>query len=251
MKPVVLSFILICFITLTSKGQNDTLPKFSAIAKDGKITISWINRFTNAHQITIQRSKDSLKNFFTIFSLPDPTVTKFSFKDEKAPNDSLYYRIFILIGGTNYFFSTSKKPFRDTTKPVPVVKKTDAKNDGNKKKEEALKIETNDNSNDKKEKEVKEEPPSPPKKYVWEPSVYIFTADDGNVSIVIPGYKTKKYHIKFFEENDTPIFELHEVKESPLLLDKVNFLHSGWFKFELYENGVLLEKNKFLITRDN
>jgi hypothetical protein len=248
MKPIVASFILVMLISFSSLAQNDTLPKFNAISKEGKVTISWTNRYPNAQQISIQRSKDSSKNFFTIFSLPDPSLKKFSFTDEKAPHDSLYYRVFVLIGGINYFFSPAKRPFRDTTKPVTIIKSIDLKLIDIKKKEEARKEEA---SKEKNGKEVKEETPPPPKKYVWMPSVYVFTADDGNVSIILPDYKTKKYNIKFFEENDTPIFELHEVKESPLLLDKVNFLHSGWFKFELYENGKLLEKNKFLVTRDN
>ena len=27
-------------------------------------------------------------------------------------------------------------------------------------------------------------------------------------------------------------------------LEKYNFLHSGWYRFEIYENGELFEKNK-------
>ncbi|MBI1783372.1 MAG: hypothetical protein HYR66_18710 [Sphingobacteriales bacterium] len=256
MKPIVTSFILLLVFSFSAFGQTDTLPKFSLVAKDRKITINWINRYPNAQQISIQRSKDSLKNFLTIHSLPDPSLKKYTFIDDKAPNDSLYYRVFVLIGGVNYFFTPAKRPFIDTTKPVVIIKPADNK-DGKKKTDV-----TKDNSptpdhagnggekNEKNDKEGKDEDVPPPVKK-WAPSIYVFTSDDGNVSIVLPEYKTKKYHIKFFEENDTPIFELHEVKESPLLLDKVNFLHSGWFKFELYQNGKLLEKSKFLITRDN
>lgn len=254
MKPIVTSFILLLIFSLSAFGQNDTLPKFSLVAKDKKITIAWINRYPNAQQISIQRSKDSLKNFLTIHSLPDPSLKKFSFVDDKAPNDSLYYRVFVLIGGINYFFTPAKRPFIDTTKPVVTVNNKDGKKKPDVKKDNSPTPDHAGNSGEKNEKNNKEgkdgdAPPVPVKK--WAPSIYVFTANDGNVSIILPEYRTKKYHIKFFEENDTPIFELHEVKESPLLLDKVNFLHSGWFKFELYENGKLLEKSKFLITRDN
>ena len=251
MKPVVLFFILLTLISFSAAAQNDTLPKFSLVAKDGRITVSWINRYPAAQQISIQRSKDSLKNFLTIHSLPDPSSKKYSFVDERAPHDSLYYRVFVLIGGINYFFTPAKRPFRDTTKPAALMKTIDIKLPDIKKKEEAKNGEQKENKTDKADKETKQEEAPPPKKPVWLPSVYVFTADDGNVSIVLPEFKAKKYHIRFFEENDTPIFQLQEVKESPLLLDKVNFLHSGWFKFELYENGKLIEKNKFLITRDN
>lgn len=248
MKSLVLSIILSIIAITFVMAQNDTLPKFTLKKKEGKVSLSWVNRYTNAHQVTIQRSKDSLKNFITIFSLPDPSLYKFTYKDEKAPNDSMFYRVFILIEGTNYFFSTSKRPFKDTAKEVTVQKTISIKGFEIKKQEEAK-----TESDKKEETQNKEEKPEKPvvKKYVWAPSVYVFTADDGNVSIVLPDYKTKKYTIRFFEENDTPLFQLHEVKESPLLMDKVNFLHSGWFKFELYQNGQLMEKNKFLITRDN
>lgn len=253
MKSPVLSFILLTLIALTAAAQNDTLPRFSLIAKEGKITVSWINRYPAAQQISIQRSKDSLKNFLTIHSLPDPSLKKYSFTDERAPHDSLYYRVFVLIGGINYFFTPAKRPFRDTTKPAALMKAIDIKLLDIKKKEEAKNGEQKDNKTDKSDKETKQEdaPPPPPKKPVWVPSVYVFTADDGNISVVLPEFKVKKYNIKFFDENDVPILELHDVKQSPLLLDKVNFLRSGWFKFELYENGKLMEKNKFLITRDN
>ena len=251
MKYLVLSFILSITATTFVIAQNDTLPKFTLKKKEGKVSVSWINRYPNAHQVTIQRSKDSLKNFITIFSLPDPSLHKYNYTDEKAPNDSMFYRIFILIEGTNYFFSGSKKPVKDTTKEVTVLKTINIKGFEIKNQEEKKKQEDDKSVVDKKtDAQPKEEKPVV-KKYVWAPSVYVFTADDGNISIVCPDYKTKKYTIRFFEENDTSLFELHEVKESPLLMDKVNFLHSGWFKFELYENGQLIEKNKFLITRDN
>ncbi|MGE5108377.1 MAG: hypothetical protein ACM3H8_12580, partial [Sphingobacteriales bacterium] len=109
MKYLVLSFILSIITTTWVIAQNDTLPKFTLKKKEGKVSLNWINRYPNAHQVTIQRSKDSLKNFITIFSLPDPSVHKFTYNDEKAPNDSMFYRVFILIEGTNYFFSGSKR----------------------------------------------------------------------------------------------------------------------------------------------
>ena len=40
---------------------------------------------------------------------------------------------------------------------------------------------------------------------------------------------------------------LKEVKEKEFKIDKANFYAAGWFKFELYEDGKLIEKNKFKI----
>src|SRR3989442_816726 len=61
---------------------------------------------------------------------------------------------------------------------------------------------------------------------------------------------TIKYSIKFVDENDSPIFEINKITEPYLILDKVNFIHAGWFYYNLYESGMLLEKYKFFIPKD-
>ena len=88
-------------------------------------------------------------------------------------------------------------------------------------------------------------------KEVYKPSKYIYTEKDGNVTINLASAgPAHHYSIKFFEDDNSPLFEIAEVKEPLLLIDKVNFLHSGWFKFELYEDGKLKEKHKFYIPKD-
>jgi len=87
-------------------------------------------------------------------------------------------------------------------------------------------------------------------KETYKPSRYVFTEKDGNIRIALPDAALHKYSLKFFEENNAPVFEVKQIKDSSLILDKTNFLHSGWFKFELYEEGVLKEKNKFFVPKD-
>jgi len=87
-------------------------------------------------------------------------------------------------------------------------------------------------------------------KEVYRPSIYVYTAKDGNVSINLPEARNTQYSIKFFEENNLLLFEIKQVKEPSLILDKANFLHAGWFRFELYQDGQLKEKNKFFIPKD-
>ena len=87
-------------------------------------------------------------------------------------------------------------------------------------------------------------------KEVYKPSLFVFTGRDGHVTIALPNVTSKKYNVKFFEDDTTPIFEVKEVKESPLILDKTNFMHAGWFRFELYENGQLKEKHRLYIPKD-
>lgn len=87
-------------------------------------------------------------------------------------------------------------------------------------------------------------------KYSWRPSRYVFTNNKGYVTILLPDVKLHRYHIVFYDADSTELFRLKAIKENELFLDKANFVHAGWFSFELYEDDKLKEKNKFLLTRD-
>jgi hypothetical protein len=87
-------------------------------------------------------------------------------------------------------------------------------------------------------------------KVIYKPSQYVYTERDGNIAISLSDASKKQYSIKFFEENETELFEIKQVKDSFITLDKANFLHAGWFWFELYEEGKLKEKHRFYIPKD-
>ncbi|HKH59182.1 MAG TPA: hypothetical protein VKA49_00045 [Flavitalea sp.] len=87
-------------------------------------------------------------------------------------------------------------------------------------------------------------------KVIYKPSQYVYTERDGNIAISLSDAPKKQYSIKFFEENETELFEIKQVKDSFITLDKANFLHAGWFWFELYEEGKLKEKHRFYIPKD-
>ena len=87
-------------------------------------------------------------------------------------------------------------------------------------------------------------------KEVWRASNYVYSNRDGYINISLPNVDDHKYSIKFFEENGASLFEISHVRESPIILDKANFIHAGWFLFELYENDKLKEKNKFYLPKD-
>lgn len=238
MKKLFFLLFTLLSCTLLVSAQNDTLPKFKAIKKNGEISISWINGFKNVLQVNIQRSKDSTRNFSTIHSVPNPNVRNYTYVDKTAKNDSGYYRIFVLFEGTNYFFTPSKRLLIEVAKTVETAPKI-------------IPAPEKEKEKPKEEKPKEEKAPPPPPKPVWVPSVYIFTGNDGNAVIRIPDAAGKKYSVKFIKEDGTLLFLIPEIKETYLTLDKVNFLKSGWYFFELMEDGKLKEKNKFLITRDN
>jgi hypothetical protein len=93
-------------------------------------------------------------------------------------------------------------------------------------------------------------PPLVIQKKSWEKSPYVYTGDDGNIVIDLPEAGKKKYSIVFVREEGRPLFTIPEILETKMILDKVVFLKSGWYYFVLSENGVVKERNKFLITRD-
>jgi hypothetical protein len=83
------------------------------------------------------------------------------------------------------------------------------------------------------------------------PSVFVHTNNQGQVVIALPPEKTNQYTLKFYREDGTPLFTMNKIRESQLTIDKSNFIRSGWFKFELYENNQLKEKNKFFIPKES
>lgn len=85
---------------------------------------------------------------------------------------------------------------------------------------------------------------------VYRASKYVFTEKYGNVMIACPLAETKKYAVIFFDDKKNELFQIKEVRSVSLIVDKTNFIHSGWFWFELYEEGKLKEKNKFFIPKD-
>jgi hypothetical protein len=361
-------FLISIFILPYAKAQ-DTLPGFTAsIKSNGKVLISWRNGYPAINQISIQRSTDSLRNFTTLITVPDPRIPENGFVDGKPGNTKMYYRIFILFPNSKYMFTKSRRAVLEpaeqpvliskgltkdkqkaaagkpsqkqpvtlpTKNPPPVAKtevsatntvtsstipKTDPIPPAVKAEEDEKylilpKIDNSriyymmDNTSMKKpsvsnpgkiktptievEKvlfvkrrdsvimqlagnqvrrfsdslvkqtrdtlyfvnadtlqikpyvEVYKEP-----KEIYKISPFVFAGRDGNISIALPDCKTKKYFVAFFETDSTLVMEVKDIRDPVLIIDKTNFGHAGWFRFELYEDGKLKEKNKLLIPRE-
>jgi hypothetical protein len=131
----------------------------------------------------------------------------------------MYYRVFVAFEGGSYVYTRSYRPVKDTSKVPTVLKDTFAITE-------------------------------PPKPTGYVPSKRVYTGKDNNVVLNLSDAMQKKYMVKFFDEDDTPLFEITRIPEPYLVLEKVNFMHAGWFFFELYENGVLIEKHKFFVPKD-
>lgn len=216
-------------------AAQDTLPRFSVTnAGKNRFIVGWVNNYPMVKQIGIQRSHDSLKNFKTILTVADPNVKQNGFADTKAPNDHMFYRLFVVLDKGQFFFTEAKKPIIDTTS-------TAATNI------ELTRNTAIDKTRDSISAVIK---PIVPKKPEFVPSFYVYTNKDGYVFINLPDADRKKYHIKFYEENETFLFEIKSITETGLTLDKTNFMRAGWYKFELYNDDKLVEKNKFYLSKE-
>jgi len=270
MRKIILS-LLICASALTY--AQDSLPVFSVVNKgNNRIVISWNNSFPQLKQISIQRSTDSLSNFKSLITVPDPNNKQNGYLDAKAPNDKMFYRLYILVDGANFIFSKSKRPTNDSIRAalltdstskaikdsiyVKLVEKIISLNlpDSALTTEELLLLRRYrnngkqdifpNNANPKVDAIIKNKPG------VVIPQYHIVANKDGLVRISLTDFGNKKYSIKFYEDDDTFLFELKDIKEASLMLEKSNFYHSGWFKSELYESDKLIEKNRFFIPKD-
>jgi hypothetical protein len=85
---------------------------------------------------------------------------------------------------------------------------------------------------------------------VYVPSVFVFSNAQGDVEIALPESKTHNFSLKFYTEDNKPLFSMNKIRDNRLTLDKSNFIHAGWVQFELYEDGKVKEKHKLYIPKD-
>lgn len=293
-----IAFCLFCLLSSSfCLRAQDTLPKFSVVSKANNLNlVTWTNLYPKVSQISIQRSKDSLRNFVTVMSVPDPNLPQNGFSDNVSDNSPTFYRLFIVLGDGKYVFTQSRKPAPDTSfstsepilqdnqrvllsdslnnrevnalrekirsaeqksvavnsKKFFVVKRhnvySTVHEDHFKKFRDSIVYTTRDTLVFASVDTVHIKP------FVYRPmfraSRHVYTEKYGNVMISLPDAGKKKYSVRFFEDYNTPLFDIEEVTSTSLVVDKTNFVRSGWFWFELYENGTMKERHKFFIPKD-
>jgi hypothetical protein len=273
---------LVFFVVVSGKlFSQDTLPGFSIVERGNKILISWTNPYPNLVQLNIQRSYDSLKLYSTIFSATSPGLPENGYTDTKKTASRVYYRIFYVLQGGAYTFTKAKRAFADSefvtggiandVRDIRDIKNSNLLNvvPGDKRvvtivnkniiykklsinafrnfRDSILHL-TRDTLFAVNDTLVSISPYNGPLNF--KPSTYIYVTREGYINISLPEVAAKKYRIKFFEENGASLFEINNVKESPLIIDKSNFVHAGWFLFELYEDNSLKEKNRLYLPKD-
>jgi hypothetical protein len=300
--------LLVCLLISASLKAQDTLPRFTATARGtGKILVSWHNRYPVVTQISIQRSPDSLRNFTTLLTVPDPTLPENGAVDSKAPHPNFFYRLFIVFDNGHYLFTTSRRPRSTIGQTEVVVREEQAaekvlakaveprivfvdqgnshspapiKNPGARSTvpisdvafSSAIYVRRNDSIISKLTgRQIQSfrdslltrtrdtlvfingdtlliKPFVPAE--IYKVSAFVYTGRYGNIHVSLPEAGKRHYSVRFFDENDKLMFELTEIKDPALIVDKTNFHHAGWFRFELYDGDQLKEKNKLFIPRE-
>ena len=231
-KFIYLSCFFCCFSYLAT-GQK-TLPGITVTNISGKIVVSWKNAYTlPLATLSIQRSYDSLKNYTTIGSVLNPQNLENGYADANPPYNKMYYRLFIAFEGGSYIISEPVRPSKDTAASESVGVRYPWQLDPT--------------------ADPKIQQPPPPASVATGPaypSRWVYTAKDQNVVIHLTDATSKNYTAVFFDELENQLFELTNLKEEYLIIEKVNFVKAGWYTFKLYESGKLVESNKFFIARD-
>ncbi len=265
MKRITSLVAVLLFFNMAYSQQP--LPDFSVVERGNKVIISWVNPFETIIQLNVQRSYDSLKYYRTIYSATSPELPQNGFSEPKQQFNKTYYRIFFVLKGGAYFFTPAKLATPDTdSRTINLLSNSTIKTfstisvtnrgallttiPGNlfpQFKDSILRqtkdtlFAVNDSLVELRRFVGKE---------FWKASIYIFTSKEGYLNINLWDAAEKKYHIKFFEEDGNELFEIKHIKDKHLSLDKSNFVHAGWFSFELYEDNKLREKNKFYLPKD-
>lgn len=217
-KILLFSFCFTIAFFSRSMAQQ-ALPHISVKNINGKVIISWLNQYHRvARDIYIQRSYDSIRDFSTIATMLNPENIDNGYADTKPPYKNNYYRVFISFGGGSYTFSEVKKAGK--SEALVTFSAGDSI---------ALSV-----------------VPAINKPH----NNHLYLGRENNIIIELPDAEIKKYSIKFFDETDKSVFELSKLHESYLTLEKVNFIRAGWYYYELYESGKLVEKNKFYLPKD-
>lgn len=208
----VVIFSLLFFLIPNQSFAQALLPNITVANKNGKNILTWNSPYNNIRQIGVQRSQDSLFNYATIGFVHRPDTKVNSYTDERPSGGTNFYRLFVQLSSGTYFY----------TNPVKSVFQA---------------LASSSSSGGGAGSAVGG----------FIPSLFVYTNPEGNVNISLSDAAVNNYHIRFYDASGKKVFEIDRIRQPLLIIDRSNFLHSGWFSFELFENGKLKEHYRFFI----
>jgi hypothetical protein len=80
-------------------------------------------------------------------------------------------------------------------------------------------------------------------------SKYVRKDKNSSLRIVVP-FSMGEYKIRFLDQREQFLFEIGHIRDSLLIVEKMNFRHAGVFQYELFKDNMLVERNSFIIKSD-
>jgi hypothetical protein len=71
---------------------------------------------------------------------------------------------------------------------------------------------------------------------------------NGDIIITPPANALGRYRIRFFDDRQAFLFEIRQIQDTLLIIEKYNFGHAGRYVYELYRDNGLVEKASFQIA---
>jgi hypothetical protein len=71
---------------------------------------------------------------------------------------------------------------------------------------------------------------------------------NGDLMISVPPGLQGRYKVRFFGEDKGLLFEIRQIQDPVLIVEKYNFRHAGLYQYELYRDNSLVERSSFRIN---
>jgi hypothetical protein len=276
-------WLLLFFCIEKTVFSQQQLPSITVTSSNQLVVVSWLNDYkTPVENILIQRSFDSIKNFRTIGSVLNPLNLENGYLDQHPPYDRMYYRVFISFKNGTYVIGPSSRFYPETNKTDSFDIQSDSmltfdespnrisfKNksipfysyyssiniptDSIIQKDTIFQVRIIEMPTVKPEIKFFEKPIPINKTPVIRtafPSISVYTNANQTVVLDFRSLKHEDVSIHFLNDKNENIFIIDPIPEPLLYLERYNFGQSGWYFFEIYEQGRLIEKSKVLIGRD-
>ena len=263
-----LLLILTCCMSAAIFAQP-ALPDFNIIkgAKQHTI-ISWKNNFgENLIVLNIQRSTDSVRGFRTIYSVNNLSLSANAYTDNKPVPGADYYRLYYMLKDGSYYFTKARKIATgfvqdnliselNSTKLISVQGQQPRRLTFDKLvhlKDSVLNL-TSDTLyfvNDSTVEYIKYNPVAALAQTTTtlKPfSKYLYQNQDGYIVIKLPQRDLSSYSMTIFKQNGRSVlYKIQRFEQDEIILSKSSFLHAGWYPYEIYKDGKLLERSRLEI----
>lgn len=265
-------YVLLVWICCMSTAllAQPALPDFNIMKGPKQQTVlSWKNNFGERLKVlNIQRSTDSVKGFRTIYSVNNLTLAANAYTDNKPATGADYYRLYYMLTNGSYYFTKAKKIATgfvpdnllgqlNNSKMITVA-------GANPRKLEFRQLQhlrdsvinnTSDSLyfvNDSTIQYVKYNAVAAMANSTTElrpVSKFLYLNADGYIVLKFPERDLSDYSMTIYKQNGTSVlFKIPRFEDSELILSKSSFLHTGWYPYEIYKDGKLLERSRLEIN---